>query len=281
MVSDDKISVIIPTYNREKLIVKSVKSVLRQTIKNIEVIVVDDGSSDNTEEALKKIKDKKLKYIKLSKNSGACKARNVGISESIDKYIVFHDSDDYYDIPNIEQEKILDFDRIIDFLCKGNFISAQAILAKRENFNDISFDEKLPRLQDYDLILRIASKYKISYTKEVLVDSYRQDYNISNNMKKLKKACYIMMKKDYEFNKEQNYNLYETFLYYILSSEISISNRRNQESSNNYENLNNEHSKLIADYNELSNALSETNENLQKVLNSKGWKLLEKLRKLR
>lgn len=313
MTYSDKISVIIPTYNREKLVVKSVKSVLNQTYKNIEVIVVDDGSSDNTEEALKKIKDERLKYIKLSENVGACKARNRGIEESSGKYIAFQDSDDIFCvdklkkqldnlienksdldfckirindsciqvIPNEQRDEIIDLNNIVDELCKGNFISTQAILAKKEVFDDILFDENLPRLQDYDLILRISSKYKVSYTKDALVDLYRQEDNISNSIDKLKKACFIMMKKDYGFTNEQNYRLYETFLNYILSSEINVPYREIEKLNKNYENLNKEHVKLIDDYNNLSSKYNDTSLELQRVLNSKGWKMLEKLRKFR
>lgn len=306
MVTNDKISIIIPTYNREKLVVRSVESVLGQTLKNIEVIVVDDCSDDNTESVLKKIKDKRLKYIKLSKNSGTCYARNQGIKNATGKYIAFQDSDDVFhpdklekqlnnliknktdmdfcktrindsyiqDVPSDEQDEILDFDRIIEFLCKGNFISTQTILAKRKVFDNILFDEKLPRLQDYDLVLRIVHKYKISYTKEALVDLYRQDDNISNSIEKLKKACFIMLKKDYKFTEEQNYCLYETLLHYILSAEIDVPYRK-------IEKINKEYEKLSNDYKKLSNEFNKTSEELQKVLNSKGWKLLEKLRKFR
>ena len=88
------ISVIIPTHNREKTIKKSIDSVLCQTYNNIEIIVVDDKSTDNTEEVINSIKDNRIKYIKLDENKGACFARNKGIELAQGKYIAFQDSDD-------------------------------------------------------------------------------------------------------------------------------------------------------------------------------------------
>ena len=79
------ISVIIPTYNRERSIIKSVSSVLRQTYHNLELIVVDDGSTDNTETVLKQIKDDRLIYVKRE-NEGACAARNYGIELAKGEY---------------------------------------------------------------------------------------------------------------------------------------------------------------------------------------------------
>lgn len=75
------ISVIIPSYNRARTIVNSVQSVLQQTYSNIEVIVVDDGSTDDTADLLQKIDDKRLKYV-YQENAGACAARNKGIQIS-------------------------------------------------------------------------------------------------------------------------------------------------------------------------------------------------------
>ena len=92
----EKISVIIPSYNRGNLIGDSIKSVLNQTYKNLEVIVVDDGSTDNTKEEIDKIEDERVKYIKLIKNGGGSNARNIGIQNAIGKYISFQDSDDFY-----------------------------------------------------------------------------------------------------------------------------------------------------------------------------------------
>ena len=100
----EKVSIIIPTYNREKSISKSIKSVLNQTYNDLEVIVVDDGSTDNTEKIIKGIKDTRIKYIKLDKNKGACYARNVGIKKATGKYIAFNDSDDIFHKTKIEKQ---------------------------------------------------------------------------------------------------------------------------------------------------------------------------------
>ena len=80
---EDKISVIIPTYNRAKSIIHSIKSVLTQTYHNLEVIIIDDCSNDNTESLISKIEDNRIKYIKLKENKGANFARNLGIKLSI------------------------------------------------------------------------------------------------------------------------------------------------------------------------------------------------------
>ena len=250
---NNKISVIIPTFNREKTIVDSIKSVLNQSYRNIELIVVDDGSTDNTESLVKSIKDRRLKYIKLEHNNGACYARNIGIERARGKYIAFQDSDDVFhqdklkkqlnnlksnksdldfckirwhnqdsflDIPNEDTIEKLATGNIMELLCRGNFISTQAILAKKEVFKDIKFDISLPRLQDYDLVLRISPFYKISYTNEILVDLYKYGDNISFSVEKLKKACLIMIKKDYGLSKVSQYQLFETFLNYIMIDKV-------------------------------------------------------------
>lgn len=89
-----KISFIIPTYNREKELRVSIQSILNQTLKEIEIIVVDDGSTDNTEKVIKGFKDKRIKYFKRT-NHGIGNSRNYGIEKSNGEYIAFIDSDDY------------------------------------------------------------------------------------------------------------------------------------------------------------------------------------------
>ena len=86
-------SVIVPTYNRESFIVKTIQSLLSQTYLNFELIIIDDGSTDNTEQVVKKIQDKRIKYYK-KKNAERGAARNYGTNKAKGGYIIFLDSDD-------------------------------------------------------------------------------------------------------------------------------------------------------------------------------------------
>ena len=107
----EKISVIVPTFNRSNSITRAVESVLNQTYKNIEVVVVDDnglGSEQNvlTKKVMQEImlQDKRVKYIELEKNSGGSIARNVGIENSDGNYMSFLDDDDEYYENKLEQQ---------------------------------------------------------------------------------------------------------------------------------------------------------------------------------
>lgn len=88
------ISIVVPIYNAEKYIKRCLDSIIAQTHTNIEIILINDGSTDNTEKIIKKYKDKRIKYYKNS-NKGIGKSRNFGIDISSGKYIMFIDSDDY------------------------------------------------------------------------------------------------------------------------------------------------------------------------------------------
>lgn len=277
------VSIIIPTYNRSDLLIRSVKSVLKQTYTNIEIVVVDDNSSDNTFEKIKKINDKRVRYFKLRKNHGACYARNLGIIKARGDYIAFQDSDDVFlenkiefqlnnllynksDLdfcklnvivdentfvfPNELQESNIINGNVFDELCDGNAISTQAILARRDVFDDIKFDEDLPRFQDYDLALRIASKYKISYSNKILANVYRQDDSISNSDLKLKDACIKMLKKDYGLNKKMQQSLDKTLLYWLTKNETD----KVVELTNKYHNLENSYDNLSQRYESLINS---------------------------
>lgn len=90
----DLVSVIIPTYNSEKYINRSLKSVLEQSYKELQVIIVDDGSTDSTQEIVKTFNDSRVEYVKFEKNKGANYARNKGIELAKGKYITFLDADD-------------------------------------------------------------------------------------------------------------------------------------------------------------------------------------------
>ena len=248
-----KISVIIPTFNRGNLIRNSIKSVLNQTYKNLEVIVVDDGSTDNTKDVVDKLEDERIKYIKLEENKGGSNARNIGIQNSIGKYISFQDSDDIYYpdklemqfkniiykksnfdfckikvifnesyskyYPNRRQENSISNGNIFDeLISRGNFISTQAILIKKNFISKYLFDPLIPRLQDFDLILRMIPKVKISYTKKVLVELHVQKDSLTRSELKLKKAVKILLKKKFHFNSNQK----KLFLNYINTEILRI-----------------------------------------------------------
>lgn len=93
------ISVVVPTYNRSELIKRTIDSVLAQTYTNFELIIVDDASTDNTEDIVNEYHDDRIKFIKLNENSKGTKPRNMGIKESKGDYIALLDSDDEW-LPN-------------------------------------------------------------------------------------------------------------------------------------------------------------------------------------
>ncbi|QIA06719.1 glycosyltransferase family 2 protein [Draconibacterium halophilum] len=230
------VSVIIPTYNRAEFIEYSICSVLNQTYSNLELIVVDDCSTDNTEEIVNGIEDDRLRYIKLDKNSGACYARNFGIKNANYDLIAFHDSDDLWYADKLEKQvKLLDqlpadygmvfcslkrdygnaaivpplnstktSGEIFKNLLNGNFISTQTMLCRKSIFSKIGyFDNNLPAFQDWDLVIRIAKKYKIKHLRECLVEVRISDDSISlNHAKRLDAFQQIIEKYKNEIPKQ-------------------------------------------------------------------------------
>ncbi len=97
----NKVSVIIPVYNAEATIEKCLDSIINQTYQNLEIIVINDGSTDNTDKLIRKYQDKRIKYLKR-KNSGIGITRNKGIEASTGDYLMFVDSDDYLDLNCIQ-----------------------------------------------------------------------------------------------------------------------------------------------------------------------------------
>jgi len=243
--SDDKISIIIPTYNREKLLIRSIKSILNQTYQNFEIIIVDDFSKDNTKNIINIFNDNRIRYIRLRKNKGASFARNIGIKKATGKYISFQDSDDIFHFDKLEKQinNLIKHDSDFDFckicvhfsnnnliifpnntqekeilnknvtyeLCNGNFISTQSILVKKYYIEKYLFDPKFPKYQDYDLVLRMVPNIKVSYTKHILVDLYRQQDSISWSQANYNKAMDLLLKKKYNIICDKNQTYYDIF----------------------------------------------------------------------
>lgn len=101
---EDLVSVIIPVYNAEKYINETIESVLNQTYKNYELILVNDKSLDNSKEVCKKYIKNNIKWIDLKQNKGAAFARNEGVKVAKGKYICFLDADDLWERKKIEKQ---------------------------------------------------------------------------------------------------------------------------------------------------------------------------------
>ena len=196
------ISVVIPTYNRIELLKRSIDSVINQTIKPSEIIIVDDGSNDVTEAMVKKKYDS-LKIIK-QKNKGVSAARNSGIKASSGEWICFLDSDDEWKNDKLEKQitavannsdykffhsneiwikngKRINqkkkhkkyggdiFKKCLD-MCR---ISPSSVLIDKSIFEEIGFfNENLVVCEDYELWLRICDKYEVFFIDEPLIFKY-------------------------------------------------------------------------------------------------------------
>jgi len=98
------VSVVLPTYNRAQTLARAIRSVLNQGHQNLEVIVVDDGSRDNTAEVMATFDDPRVRYARLERNQGASAARNHGLSLARGDYIAFQDSDDEWLLDKLERQ---------------------------------------------------------------------------------------------------------------------------------------------------------------------------------
>ena len=200
------VSIIIPTYNRAKTIGRSIESILNQTYRDLELIIVDDGSTDNTEEIVNRYmqNDSRIQYIKQKQNQGACVARNVGIDIAIGEYIGFQDSDDEslperletqiecLNINNADicicgkrriypdgREEIIQHpgyneSGIIPYevTCTQPFISGGDLLARAYILKNNLFDPIVKRQQDYEWGLRGARNHRVWFESRILYVVY-------------------------------------------------------------------------------------------------------------
>ena len=158
-----KFSLIIPAYNVEKYIKKCLDSVLNQTYNNYEIIIINDGSTDNTSKILESYKsNKKIKIIN-QENKGLSNARNTGVSNAKGDYILFIDSDDFIEKELLEilNKTIKDEDLVrfqIRILDETNKIIKEY---KEETFNNLNGIEAFNKLSKYNLVeLAVCYAYK-------------------------------------------------------------------------------------------------------------------------
>lgn len=210
------VSVVIPTYNRKATLERAILSVLSQTYTDWELIIVDDGSTDGTEELVEKYISERIHYIKSEVNQGVSKTRNIGIRHAKGEYVAFLDSDDEWVaeklekqlktmqekgtkvvycrfsrqygeegteiMPHMERTEKLEGDIFYELLL-GNYIGTPTMLIARDILEEVGgFNEELRNLEDYELILRIAKDFYIAFTEEILVHTYALNDSINVNL---------------------------------------------------------------------------------------------------
>lgn len=202
------VSIILPTYNRAALLGRSIRSVLGQSYTDFELIVIDDGSTDETPGVVAGFRDRRIRYFSLSRNTGAGAARNVGIRMARGKFLAFQDSDDEW-LPSklakqmsafergsvrlgmvySDMQRILSDGTEIYFSAPGEpsgrlinpairfyqvcDLGVQSTVIKREYLDAAGhFNESLPALEDLEMFIRLSRRCEFQRLPEPLVKYY-------------------------------------------------------------------------------------------------------------
>lgn len=239
------VSVIMPAFNSQKFIHSSIESVLSQTYQNLELIVIDDYSSDFTESIVKSfaLKDSRVKYYKNSMNFGVSESRNVGIYNAVGEFISFIDSDDLW-FPNKLEKQLLMYSenkevgvfysgyehidesgntlgqRVIppekvsyNDLLKTNHIGCLTVLINLKKVGKISF-QRIGH-EDYNLWLNLLKTNVSFYGTSDVLAKYRIHVSLSSNKLKAAKWRWLI------YYKHQKIGLISSvynFIYYIITS---------------------------------------------------------------
>lgn len=211
-------SIIIPVYNKENFISNTLDSVLKQDFQDFEIIIINDGSTDTSEEVISQYNDPRIHYFK-QENAGVSAARNFGISKAIGKYITFIDADDYwypfflsdfysiistytsnkifagaieletglktipaeYSISNLIDEYIYLEDYFEGSLLHTLICTSCAVFEK-SLFKEVGlFDTSIPSGQDVDLWIRIGLKHKVLFYNKILATYIYDQNSLSRN----------------------------------------------------------------------------------------------------
>lgn len=232
MIEGPLVSVVIPTYNRKHVLARCIDSVLAQTYRNFEIVIVDDCSSDGTMEFIESeygaMEDVNIVYVRNDENQGAGASRNIGVSYANGDYIAFHDSDDEWRHDKLEKQMTLfsecgqetgavysmfymngpaslafppmDLDiakksgHLFHMLLCHPLIGMITLVVKKDVFLEVGgFNERLNSLEDYELTIRIAQKYVIMLETDVLATAYGSENSVGKrNRDKIVTQCYIM-----------------------------------------------------------------------------------------
>lgn len=230
------VSVVIPTYNRAGHIGRAIQSVLAQTFEDFEVLIVDDGSTDNSEEIIHGFNDGRILYLRRESNGGAAAARNTGIQAARGEFIAFLDSDDEW-LPDKLQKLVAKFSSaerstalvysdvvfrdvktetvlknrnpkyegyVHELLLQDDFIgTCSSTMVRTDAVKRVGgFDVSLPSRQDWDLWIRIARQYPIGYVPApLLICNLGSGDRISGSLKKILEGTRLVLNKHSEHMK--------------------------------------------------------------------------------
>ncbi|OQY97646.1 MAG: hypothetical protein B6D35_14535 [Candidatus Brocadia sp. UTAMX2] len=245
------VSVIVPTYNSARFLPESVGSILAQTYHPYEIIVVDDGSTDNTKEVLQPFMQR-IKCIHLEQNKGSPTARNIGIQAARGAYIAFIDGDDLWfpeklqtdighfsqhpDISmvyskhlNIDEKGVVSDDAVkkrlpsgkifIQLFSEQNFILTSSVVVRKEVFEATGlFDEQLFNCQDWDMWLRIAFSFQVAGINKPLVKYRHNPGSLSKNRENVLKYQKQVIDKTYTAFKDTTCGISEKLYQKRLAS---------------------------------------------------------------
>lgn len=202
--SNSFVSIIIPTFNRSQLVERAIRSVLNQTYKNFELIIVDDGSTDDTELRLQQFTTNPSIHYYKKENSGVAAARNFGAAKAKGKWMAFLDSDDEWLAHKLQDQinflqknselKIVYGEetwirngmrvnqkkhhkksggRIFERCLEQCLIAPSSVLLEKNLFDEFKgFDESFVVCEDYDLWIKISSQYEIGFIEHPLIIKY-------------------------------------------------------------------------------------------------------------
>lgn len=228
--SEIKISIVTPTFNCSDFVIKTFKSILNQTHKNLEVIAIDDASTDDTVEKIKSFNDDRIKLSVNSENKGAAYCRNFAISKCTGDYIAFLDGDDLWKKDKLEKQLSFMLDNNVAFsytnyyvldngknritcyytgpkvvnhkkFIKLDYVGCLTVMYKRSVFPELSIPNDISKRNDYALWLRLSEKADCYLLNETL-SIYRSRSNSISSINKFKLIKYhkIVFKKLYNYN---------------------------------------------------------------------------------
>lgn len=211
---EEKVSIITPVYNCEKLISKTIESVIKQSYKNWEMLLVDDCSTDNSKNIIEKYikEDERVKYFKLKENSGAAVARNYALEQANGRFIAYLDADDLWKEDKLEKQ--------VQFMLNNNYAFSCTSYEKIDESGNSKKIIKMPMKVNYSLFLRNT----IIQTVGVMVDSKitGKDILIMPNIRRRQDAatwCQLL-KNNYDC-----YGMNEVLSYYRVVANSLSSNK--------------------------------------------------------